>query len=542
MLAWTCTLTVASIVSGVASSFDDDDVRGDRDICTFYQSRLYVNAGLEYGDLTRHSINQDMEFLSLVRDSGEPVSNPDDSRGAEADRQSEDAELKHDIDNVIKENRNATKNTSVDVDRKVLKHEGETKRRVIHDIIVNDTVKGKSNASSMANHNSSGKEPFAKENVTVKKHRIIVKDMVNVTIKETVKVVEVASASSIVSIYFILFVPVLMAWATYYHSGMKDKHYMILIPVTLCFMSVGQDLVNQSLIMVMEAPYTVSCIHAYCTAVSLGLWLAFADPPDISKMPLCKLSYWLIVALLFTIYQLVNHVVYSTCSLSERTVFLNLCPLVSLLCENMTMPTSLRPSSSFGGKMALVLMLIGAILFSLQNPSFSLRGVAMASTLVLTNIPYRLAQRHFLGDSKGFSIALLVFLDGIVFAFPSTAIAAARNNYFSSLDSFLDELPVMIMLLLSILTFIGQHMCTLAMLRLGSATSYLVLQNIAGLMTIAMGIVFFGDRVLATPLACIGLSANVASGLWYSAVEPLSVVDSKDPPVTSDPEQKETSD
>jgi hypothetical protein len=524
---WTLTLVVALLVGrGVVSSLDDAS-RREQDICSLYQQRLHIS--------------------SFVSEEGshnaDPESSGDTTEVEAAAEESEEA-----IENVTREvatEKNVTSNGSVEVHKKILKDGGDSDQHIIYDNVKATKSNSTHNQSGTEEGNSSGKEPFAKQQVTVKEHDVAVNvsdnESLNVTIKETVKVVEVASATSIVSIYIVLFVPVITAWLIYVHLGMQPKHYVILVPLTLCVMSVGQDLVNQSLIMIIEAPYTVSCVHAYCMAFALGLWMVIIDPPNFQKMPVCKLSYWLIVAVLFAIYQLVNHVVYSTCTLSERIVFQNLCPLVSLLCEKLLMPMTLKPLSSFSGKMALALMLVGAILFSLQNPTFSLRGVAMASTLVFTQIPYRLAQRSFLGDGAEFPITLLVFLDGLVLSFPSTAIAAARMNYFRNMDRFLSELSVSIMLVLSIITFVGQHICTLAMLRLGSATNYLVLQSIAGLMTISMGIIFFGDRVLATPLACIGLSANLACGVWYAAVETMPMDDVKDPLETSDTDKKDNS-
>merc|ERR1712125_29812 len=55
--------------------------------------------------------------------------------------------------------------------------------------------------------------------------------------------------------------------------------------------------------------------------------------------------------------------------------------------------------------------------------------------------------------------------------------------------------------------------------RTGSATIYLVFSNIASLFTIAFGIIFIGDSALdggSTVWTSIGLTASVASSVWYS--------------------------
>ena len=57
--------------------------------------------------------------------------------------------------------------------------------------------------------------------------------------------VNVAGPYRIASIYIVLFVPILVAWAFYYHYGQQVKHYALLLPVTMCCATVGFDLVNQ---------------------------------------------------------------------------------------------------------------------------------------------------------------------------------------------------------------------------------------------------------------------------------------------------------
>jgi drug/metabolite transporter (DMT)-like permease len=274
--------------------------------------------------------------------------------------------------------------------------------------------------------------------------------------------------------------------------------------------------VNQSLIVVLETPNLITAIQAFSMALATCLWFLVMERPALQAMPIGKLSRWLVVAVLFAVYQLLNHWVYATCSLSERTVFTNLSPLISLALERLVMPAALKPQVSFGGKMALSLMVVGSVLFSIQNPSFTVEGIGTAMLLLLGTVPYRLAQRHMLAEGQEIPLTVLACIDGLVLAVPSSIISASRHTHFWSLYES-SEASIFFMLVLSITTFIGLHISGLAMLRLGSATTYLVFSNIAGLVTIGLGILFFGDRALGTTLACIGLLANVASGIWYSA-------------------------
>lgn len=395
---------------------------------------------------------------------------------------------------------------------------------------------------STENQTKGGPEKaFAKENITVHKHVLNITRRVNetnnktqnVTITETVKVVDLASPFHIASIYMLLFVPVAVAWALYFHHGMQPRHYIWLLPVTMCTMSIGQDLVNQSLTMILEAPNAISAIQGFSMTVAMFLWLWFADWSALRLVPLNKFSNWLGVAVLFAFYQLMNHIVYNVCTLSERTVITNLSPLMSLTFERLLMPANLKPSISFASKIALSLMVVGAILFSIQSPSFTLEGICVALILLITTVPYRLAQRHCLADAPELPLSALACIDGFVLGVPSALISFVRYIHFWSVVETSTEVSVFFMLSMSILTFVGLHISGLAMLRLGSATTYLVFTNIASIVTISLGIFFFGDQALGTGLACIGLFANVASGIWYSAEVQANAI----PPEES-PQQK----
>merc|ERR1719201_912578 len=114
-----------------------------------------------------------------------------------------------------------------------------------------------------------------------------------------------------------------------------------------------------------------------------------------------------------------NHLAYAICSLSERTVITNLSPLIVLAMESLMFSETLRPRVSFQGKLALALMVVGALLFSIQSPSFSLNGLAIAAVLLLATVPYRLAQRQFLAEAPEFHLTVLACIDGLALGVPS---------------------------------------------------------------------------------------------------------------------------
>jgi hypothetical protein len=55
----------------------------------------------------------------------------------------------------------------------------------------------------------------------------------------------------------------------------------------------------------------------------------------------------------------------------------------------------------------------------------------------------------------------------------------------------------------------------LALLRVTSATSSIILANVANIVTVIMGVCFFGDNLQA-PLTCLGMAITLSCGLWYA--------------------------
>lgn len=331
--------------------------------------------------------------------------------------------------------------------------------------------------------------------------------------------VDIATPNVIVSVYLLMFVPIVMAWVAMRHYGWQERHYAIILPMTLCSTIVGQDLVNQSLSVLMESPTAITAIQALSMTLVTAVWTASteASKPTLSLASVVPLAKWSAVALLFALYQLVNHLVSYLCSLSERTVFLNLCPLCSLAVEMTLMPRPIRMQATFSARMSLCAMVLGAVLFSLQYPDFSTSGIVSAVVLVLVLMPYRLLQRWLLTECAGLPVQVLALYDGLTLLVPSCVITAANQEQFwRTWETWFRTPSIALMLALSWMTFTSGHVVTLLMLRAGSATNYLVFHNVAGFILVFEGIVFFGDKVVQAPLVFAGIIISLCSGLWYA--------------------------
>ncbi|CAJ1384674.1 unnamed protein product [Effrenium voratum] len=228
---------------------------------------------------------------------------------------------------------------------------------------------------------------------------------------------------------------------------------------------------------------------------------------------------WTPAALGFVAYQLINHQVSMYCSLSERTVFLNLCPLFALFIEPLVLPSRVENvlNQTFASKMALVTMAFGAVLFSLQYRDFTANGLRSAGILVALMLPYRLLQRMLLADCQQVPASLLCAFDGLLLTIPAGTLTIVNERFFIEAYTVLLYNPsIMLMFGLSIFAFIGNHLAVLYLLKATSATSTMVFGNLSNFVVVFEGIVFFSDPVFQAPLVMTGIALSLLGGIWYA--------------------------
>mmetsp|Transcript_64494 Transcript_64494/g.154005 ORF Transcript_64494/g.154005 Transcript_64494/m.154005 type:complete len:436 (-) Transcript_64494:13-1320(-) len=330
-----------------------------------------------------------------------------------------------------------------------------------------------------------------------------------------------------------LLLPAALGWLAYLLTG-REAIYLLLLPLTLCGSLVGDSFANKTLAAVLPAPMVITCGQALSmTAVASAAYSL--QSRDSKSLPLREhfgiLPRWFFVAVGFTFYQLTNHLVALFCSLSERTVIMNLCPAISLAVEATLLPEKIQASVSVSSASALALMVAGALLFSCQYPDFSAQGVAFAMLMVMSVVPYRLAQRSMLTEARTVPLMLLVGFDGICLSLPAMAIslqqqAALHQNF----GSWLKDPSIFAVFLVSVVTFSVNHFSALAVLRVNSATALQVYQNISNFVVVGLGIIFFGDDVTSSPMIVAGLAISLSGGVWYAcATQPRSADTESEP-------------
>jgi len=161
------------------------------------------------------------------------------------------------------------------------------------------------------------------------------------------------------------------------------------------------------------------------------------------------------------------------------------------------------------------MMAVGGLLFAMQYSDFTMGGTLAGFLMVGTVLPYRIGQRWLLMESKELPVAILACIDGLCMLLPSTVITVMnQDSFFNAWFHWFSVPSIAILLILSWVTTIGSHICTLLMLRTGSATNYLVFSNLSNFVIAVLGYAFFKDK--GGSLVYIGIGISLFGGLWYS--------------------------
>lgn len=325
---------------------------------------------------------------------------------------------------------------------------------------------------------------------------------------------QIASLRQIIWTFALVLGATAAAWLAIYRYCTLEKYYSVLLPPTLCALILCVDLVNQSLSALMRSPMSITFVQALSLTLLTGSWTLVQEGLRPSRITLRPLARWTIAATAFAVYQLMNHQVFYACSLSERVIFQNLVPPLTLVLEAVAMPPALQQKVTWPALLSLAAMVLGAGIFSLEYTDFTSRGLLAAGSMVVMAVPYRLLQRWLLAECREVQLPLLACMDGLFLIGPSSALMAINHEH--SWNRWLSSDGIALMLCLSTLAWTCQHLCVLMILRVGSATSYQVYYNMSNFAVILFAVAFFGEDLLSRPLVLVGIVISLAGGMAYS--------------------------
>jgi hypothetical protein len=334
--------------------------------------------------------------------------------------------------------------------------------------------------------------------------------------------VQIATPSVIISVYLLMFVPILMAWMGLRYYGAEVEHYVWILPITVSLCIVAFDLCNQSLSVLMQSPMAITAVQALFLFVFTLIWTIIDEirQPLFSVETLGMLGKWTLVGLTYAAYQLLNHQVSYGCSLSERTVFLGMSPVITVALEMSVLPKGMiTKTPSFPSLLALGGMVLGTVIFALQYPDFSITGLWSGFGLLCITIPCRLIQRYALVEQQNHEMSLpvqwMACIDGLFLFIPSSALTAVSQvDFWDAWRLWLENDSIVILVLLSFLTAVGCHVFGMLLLRMTSTTSYIVFHNIANIVIVLLGICYYGDD--HSVLVLTGLAISLLSGILYA--------------------------
>jgi len=330
---------------------------------------------------------------------------------------------------------------------------------------------------------------------------------------------KIATPREIAIIFIAIFIPITLAWAVYFISGRPSSLYFILLPITVVACTFGFDTGNQSLSAIVPSPMKITALHAAVLFVLTGCWSLLADRHRLVEVVSMRVVRRFVstVAVMYAVYQICNHYVSKYCTLSERIVFQNLTPAISLSLELFMMPTELKPFVNWRCRLALLCVAVGSALYCWQSSDLTLVGLMWASLLVLLMVPYRMAQRYIVaGEMKAVPIGVLACLDGFVLLMPASLLAVTASDKPEDITADFSFASIVILAALTCLAFTLQHCCGLLMMRAGSATAYLVWYNVANFAIIIASYFLYDDNVAETGLMAAGLCMSVTGCVWYS--------------------------
>lgn len=354
-----------------------------------------------------------------------------------------------------------------------------------------------------------------------------------------------------VQVWFALLL--ILLWAVSYSCPDIKWLQMAILPITLCTFLIAQDLANQSLVFITKSPFGITACQSLFMTVVAAAWCVRVERPNLQDSGLRVYAPWLTVAALFALYQMSAHIVSARCSLSERTVFSNMIPAVTVVVETFVMPAGCKPYVNVSTGLALFMLVVGAVMFisgphEEETPSeladavsvgeYTAEGTLVAVLMVAIAVPYRLSERYQLWAGKSIRLGVLLFIDGIGAAAFCTLLAFyEEEGLMNNLLFWLQHPWLFVLFIFSCVAFLGSHVCAMLLLRTNTTTAYVVFLSLVGFLEVACGVFLYDDPILRDPRACIGLSVSLGSGLWYS-IEEASAAEDTLAPKSDAPEEE----
>lgn len=290
---------------------------------------------------------------------------------------------------------------------------------------------------------------------------------------------------------------------------------LMLLCVTFLSMSVGMNVLNKSLVTALKAPALVTVAQMAMAVIALSATSLQTLFETDRKM----LLTWLLVPGLFSAMLISSFYTYSFISLSLLTVVRNLGPLVSLSVESVVMPADKRPVLNFHVVSAIMIMLVGAVIYAGGLVDVSVYGIMFAVLNLCLAVTERMTSRRLLVEEcRGMKLEICTLMNNFFGMIPTITLAYAVNEVHTTKVANWTDPYVLVLLGLSGAIGLGINYFGNAVQRLISATSFLVLQNVSKIAVVCMGVAFFQDPIKSMS-AVSGLALSLGGSYLYGKAQ-----------------------
>merc|ERR1719188_983962 len=316
-----------------------------------------------------------------------------------------------------------------------------------------------------------------------------------------------------------------LMWAVFWYlpdcpgRTSKANGKVFLLCMTWASMSVGMQVLNKTLVSMLQAPALISVGQMWIAVLLVGI----PSYKELLDAPRRQLMIWLIVPLFFAAMLCTSCYTYQYMSLSFYTVIRNMTPLVVLPLERTLMPADTRPRVSYMVLISMSVMLCGTLMYGGGIGHVSVIGCIFAFTNMILAVSDRLIQRRLLTtECTGLASSVCTVMNNAFGSIPALLLAGATHQIadMASPENRASWTDPHVLTLLALSGAIGIGICYLGFecQRVITATSFFVLQNFSKVAVIVCGVTFFGDPI-RSPLAVAGLVLSIGGSFCYGKAQ-----------------------
>lgn len=314
-----------------------------------------------------------------------------------------------------------------------------------------------------------------------------------------------------------LFAMLFAAWTLYYIRkdmfAEKSVAYIVLAGFSFSVTSVSMHTLNKACVSFTGAPSTVTILQMFIAVVAILV----VQGKEVFAAKREQLIRWCIVPVVYAAMLNSSLFGFQYVSLTMLTVFRNLAPLVTMMVEGIIMPPEHRPVVTLSIVSGLVVMIIGALLFTWGDASFSWTGLGIVLLNTIVAIFDRVLQRRLLvKECQDLPLSACMVVNNTLGVLPSVLLiflTGESAGYAKSAVNWADP-GVLTLILMSGFMGLGIGFFGLMCQKAMTATSFQVLQNMSKVVVVSVGIGLFGDKV-DSPQRMIGIFLSLAGSAAY---------------------------